>query len=109
MLLRSRGLLLPTDDEGLLRYYLRNVNYYHLSIYFKFFQKNDIFTPGTTFSEVLSVYIFDNKLRQLLLELLERLEKALKCRITYSITTNTNDSHCYLAPGIFIINIHTKA
>lgn len=100
-LLKSRDLLLPEDDEELLRYYLQNVNYYHLSIYFKFFQQNDIFTPGTTFSEVLSVYIFDNKLRQILLELLERLEKALKCRITYSITTNTNDSHCYLAPEMF--------
>lgn len=100
-LLKSRGLQLPSDDEDLLRYYLHNVNYYHLSIYFKFFQNNDTFTEGTTFSEVLSVYIFDNKLRQLLLELLERLEKALKCRITYTLTTNTNDPHCFLNQRLF--------
>lgn len=96
ILLKSRGLLLPNSDEDKLRYYLHNVNYYHLSIYFKFFQHNDVFTEGTTFSEILSVYIFDNKLRQLLLELLERLEKSLKCRITYSLTNSTSDSHCHL-------------
>ena len=100
-LLKSRGLQLPPGDEELLRYYLHNVNYYHLSIYFKFFQQNDIFTKGTTFSEVLSVYIFDNKLRQLLLELLERLEKSLKCRIAYSLTTDVNDSHCHLNPKLY--------
>jgi len=100
-LLKSRGLLLPDSDEEKLRYYLQNVNYYHLSIYFKFFQHNDIFSNGTTFSEILTVYIFDNKLRQLLMELLERLEKSLKCRTNYALIIHTQDPHCHLNQAMY--------
>jgi len=109
ILLKERGLLLPGNDEEKLRYYLSNVNYYHLSIYFKFFQHEDIFTPGTTFSEVLSVYIFDNKLRLLMMELLERLEKSLKCRIVTTLTSETGHSHCHLNPDIYRDSEHARA
>jgi abortive infection bacteriophage resistance protein len=90
-LLKSRGLVVA--DDGKLEYYLKNISYYHLSIYFKHFQKDDIFYKGTNFEDVLRIYIFDNKLRLLLLELLERIEKSFKCRMAYELSIVKNNSH----------------
>lgn len=97
--LRERGLVI--DDEAELRYWLKNVNYYHLSIYFKFFQVDDVFRAGTTFSDVIKIYTFDNKLRFLLLDLLERVEKSFKARVTYMLSVETNKSHPHQAIELF--------
>lgn len=99
-LLKTRGLII--GDEVRLEYYLRNISYYHLSIYFKHFQKDDHFFPGTDFEDVLNIYLFDNKLRFLLLEQLERIEKSFKCRMAYELSVDRNDSHCHLDPELFI-------
>jgi abortive infection bacteriophage resistance protein len=99
-LLKSRGLVI--DDEERLAYYLTNISYYHWSIYFKHFQKNDEFIPGTNFEDVLNVYVFDNRLRLLILEVLERVEKSFKCRMAYELSVATNDSHCYLDSELYI-------
>ncbi len=101
-LLKSRGLIV--DDESRLEYYLRNISYYHLSIYFKHFQKGDVFVANTNFKDVLKIYIFDNKLRFLLLELLERLEKSFKCRMAYELSVESGNPHCHLDESIFINN-----
>jgi abortive infection bacteriophage resistance protein len=99
LLLKERGLIV--GDESQLKYYLRNISYYHLSVYFKFYQSGDTFIEGITFEDVLRVYTFDNKLRFLLLELLERIEKSFKCRIAYELSVSNNDSHCYLNESFF--------
>jgi abortive infection bacteriophage resistance protein len=98
-LLIARGLIVENRDE--LRYYLKNISYYHLSIYFKYFQKDDQFYEGIKFSDVLRIYKFDNKLRFLLLELLERIEKSFKCRMAYEISIEKNNSHWYLEEEFF--------
>lgn len=98
-LIRDRGLVI--NDESELRYFLKNVSYYHLSIYFKLFQSNDIFHTGTTFENVVSIYTFDNKLRFLLLELLERVEKSFKARTAYNLSTTTKQSHPHLSVEMF--------
>jgi len=100
-LLRERGLIL--DDEERLRYFLTNISYYHWSIYFKNFQKDDVFYENTNFEDILKIYVFDNKLRLLLLELLERVEKSFKCRIAYELSVLTGDSHCYSNSDLFNI------
>ncbi len=96
---RDRGLII--DDETELRYFLKNVSYYHLSIYFKFFQTDDMFHPGTTFADVVKIYTFDNKLRFLLLELLERVEKSFKARVAYNLSVETNQSHSHQSKELF--------
>lgn len=96
---RDRGLII--DDENDLRYFLMNVSYYHLSIYFKFFQTDDVFHPGTTFADVVKIYTFDNKLRFLLLELLERVEKSFKARVAYQLSVGTNQSHAHQSKELF--------
>jgi abortive infection bacteriophage resistance protein len=100
VLLKSRGLVV--EDEEKLRYYLENISYYHLSIYFKYFQIKDDFQKGTNFEDVLRIYVFDNKLRFLLLELLERIENSFKCRMAYELSIATKDSHCLLNKELFI-------
>lgn len=89
-LLKKRGLII--NDEKKVEKYLRNISYYHLSIYFKHFQKDDSFIGGVTFDDVLNVYVFDQKLRLLILDVLERLEKSFKCRLVYEISVNLNSS-----------------
>lgn len=100
-LLKRRGLIVDNDEK--LKYYLKNLSYYHLSIYFKHYQKDDTFYKDINFEDVLRIYVFDNKLRFLLLELLERIEKSLKCRMAYILSTEENNSHWYLDDKFFDI------
>ena len=88
-LLKERGLVV--GDEEKLERYLRNISYYHFSTYFKHFQKNDLFIVGTNFEDVLNIYVFDQKLRLLLLDVLERIEKSFKCHLVYEMSIKTND------------------
>ena len=90
------------QDEQKLRYYLKNISYYHLSIYFKYFQNDDLFYKGVTFEDVLRIYVFDNKLRILLSDLLERVEKSLKCRMTYELSLEKMNSHWHLDADMFV-------
>lgn len=98
-LLQGRGLDIKDRTEA--EFYLRNVSYYHLSIYFKFFQRDDAFFEGTTFDDVLRIYQFDNKLRFLLLEIMERIEKSFKCRMAYELSTTTGNAHCHLDASLY--------
>lgn len=99
-LLITRGLSVSNREE--LSYYLKNINYYHLSIYFKYFQDNDCFYENISFNDILRIYKFDNKLRFLLLEVLERIEKSFKCRLTYEISICCQNAHWYLDKNFFI-------
>lgn len=79
---QSRGLELP-DEQRALRY-LRHIGYYRLSAYVRSFEggERDIIRPGTTFDDVLGLYVFDRKLRLLVLDAIERIEVALRASIS---------------------------
>ena len=63
---------------------LRTVNYYRLSGYwYPFRQPNDLFRPGTHIDEVWSRYMFDRKLRLVLLDAIERIEVSVRTKIAY--------------------------
>jgi len=98
-LIKSRGLIV--DDEERLKKYLINISYYHLSAYFKSFQYGDKFKDGTTFKDVIDLYEFDKKLRLLVLDVLERIEKAFKCSVIYNLAIKHNNSHWYLDPNLY--------
>jgi len=99
-LLKKRGLII--DDPRLLEFYLGKISYYHLSIYFKHFQKaDDFFHEGVTFEKVLKVYFFDSELRLLLLGLLEKVETAFKSGLINELAIATNNSHCHIDRKIF--------
>ena len=62
-LLKERGLII--EVEAKLKRYLTNISYYHFSIYFKHFQKNDIFIEKTSFenSKTPAFFIFPSRIK----------------------------------------------
>lgn len=90
-LLQQRGMIVADTERA--GDYLRRIGYYRLSAYwFPFRQSSpgsgddgkpraiigDAFRAGTEFSSVLALYVFDKKLRLLVLDALERIEIALR-------------------------------
>lgn len=94
-LLKQRGMQI--SDETLAKRCLGRTGYYRLSAYwypFRSFQggspptgpsstlaRTDIFVSGTTFEEVFQFYVFDKKLRVLVMDGLERIEIAMRAFI----------------------------
>jgi abortive infection bacteriophage resistance protein len=80
-LLKKRGLNIDNIETA--KYYLKFIGYYRLSAYFLSFQdatnsnSHHQFKQGTTFDDVLNLYIFDRKLRLLVLDAIERIEVAM--------------------------------
>ncbi|OZI37310.1 abortive phage resistance protein [Bordetella genomosp. 10] len=59
----------------------------------------DTFRAGTTFQDAVDLYVFDKKLRLLVLDALERVEVAL--RVDVSHTLGQLDRFAYLKPDLF--------
>lgn len=75
----SRGLIV--DDQASAEHYLSIIGYYRLSSYCYRFEtsptngeRSHQFLPETTFNDIINVYVFDQRLRSLMLEALERFE-----------------------------------
>ena len=74
-LLLTRGM---TGDRAAVIQRLRVVNYYRLSGYwFPYRRLDDSFEPGTTFDTVWQHYVFDRRLRLLVMDAVERMEVAV--------------------------------
>lgn len=82
-LLQQRGLNVADPDRAL--HWLQRVSYYRLSAYFLPFKDDENFRPGTEFNDIAGLYIFDRKLRLLILDAIERIEVALRTSVTYEI------------------------
>ena len=98
-LLRNRGLTVR-DQERALRW-LHNVSYYRLSAYcLPFKAGGDVFRHGTDFNDIAGLYIFDRKLRLLVLDAVERVEVAIRTAVTYEIA-HTHGPHGHADPANF--------
>jgi len=83
-ILQNRGLII-TDESAAINI-LRNINYYRLSAYFSPFQlQKDVFNPGTTIDNILSLSEFDRQLRLLFVELLADVEISFRTHIAYHL------------------------
>jgi abortive infection bacteriophage resistance protein len=82
-LLEGRGLII--EDRIRAIRWLKHVSYYRLSAYFIPFKTGDQFNAGSTFNRIAGMYIFDRKLRLVLLDAIERIEVALRTALTYEI------------------------
>lgn len=83
-LLKSRGLAFSDEaQEG--DFLLRN-NYYRISGYSLTLRNHDTFYPGTTFKNIMSIYLFDKELRHLLLHFLECIEVSIKSIYAYEFS-----------------------
>lgn len=101
-LLTSRGLQI--QDRTRIFHYLRYIGYYRLSGYFRPFQyPNDsshTFRPGTYFEDILQLYIFDRKLRLLVMDAMERIEVAIRSAVS-NIMSQKHGAHWYLNKHLF--------
>lgn len=111
-LLKRRGMIV--GDEALARHYLNFISYYRLRAYWLPFEvpaaKNGdhAFRDGTTFEDVLTLYIFDRELRLLVLDAIERVEVALRAQWAHHMAM-TYGPHGYLEQGHYsVIQHHAK-
>ena len=80
-ILKSRSLTIENELDA--KEFLRKNNYYRLSGYSLTLRDHDLFFPGTTFQNIVDIYTFDEALRHILLEQLERIENELKSVFAY--------------------------
>ncbi|TMP26693.1 DNA-binding protein [Pseudoalteromonas rubra] len=101
--LQARGLNVEDTEEA--EFYLSQLNYYRLAAYFLPFEQNHsnhIFQANTSFSDVLNLYIFDRKLRLLILDAIERFEVSLRTQFAYHLSHSYNTAHPHLKPELFL-------
>lgn len=104
--LKERGL--QFTDDARVQHYLTHIGYYRLSAYWLPFEqsaadgqpRNHQFQPGTTFEQVLSLYIFDRQLRLLVMEAIERIETAIRTHWAHSLATR-HGSHAHMDANLF--------
>jgi abortive infection bacteriophage resistance protein len=85
-LIKSRGMTIT--DDALAQSYLEKIGYYRLSGYWYPYRQSrtsNNFQNGTKFSEVVDLYVFDKKLRLLMMDVIERVEIALRVQITLQL------------------------
>lgn len=97
----DRGL--DVSEPTRARRYLQHLGYYRLSPYTIPFQQGggDVFREGTTFDDILDLYVFDRALRLLIMDALERVEVAVRAALTDHMSTTYNDPHWYVDSGHF--------
>jgi len=85
--LKDRGLVIENDAKAL--HLLENVSYYRLSGYWYPLladKQTHQFKPTATFNTAFKLYCFDRKLRQLVLGELEKIEVAIRAKMTYILS-----------------------
>ena len=86
-ILKSRGLII--DNEEFAKSILKNIGYYKLSGFYKFFYK-DIkdntereFREGIKFEDIYNLYLLDKELRNVLFSIITDIEISFKANIAY--------------------------
>ena len=85
LILQSRGL--RVSDEREVIDFLKSINYYRLSAYWLTLRvpNSNQFQEGTTFDPIRGLYEFHQKLRKLLMRVLETTEVAFRTRVAYEL------------------------
>lgn len=110
-ILQQRGM--QVSDAAKALEYLGRIGYYRLSGYWhdmRQWQRDangqrvvlDQFKPGTQFQDVVALYVFDKRLRLLVLDALERIEIALRVDLSYRL--GQKGPFAYLDPANFSDN-----
>jgi abortive infection bacteriophage resistance protein len=98
-LLLDKGLI--CHDRERLERYLSTIGYYRLKVYWlPYLSEDKLFLPNTTFEQILELYIFDRKLRLLVMEAIERIEVALRAYWSNQLALH-GGSHAYINPDLF--------
>lgn len=101
----DRGLI--CTDVTRLKHYLTTIGYYRLSAYWLPFEqpsangsRNHNFQPNTDFESVLKLYVFDRKIRVLIIDAIERIEVAVRTRWAGEMALRYG-SHAYMQAARF--------
>jgi abortive infection bacteriophage resistance protein len=100
----GRGLVVCDKDEA--KHYLHQIGYYRLCGYTLPFQKGGdgtdrhAFSEPTEFHAILERYVFDRKLRLLLLDAIERIEVSIRASLSNSIAQR-HTPHWYQNAALF--------
>lgn len=103
-LMVSRGL--TVGDTTAAMHYLTHIGYYRLSGYALPFQiggsgpDRHNFKPGTAFGYILDRYVFDRKLRLLVMDAVERIEISVRAALSNEIA-NRHGAHWYQQARLF--------
>lgn len=82
-ILKSRGIIVTNNDLAL--NILKGINYYRLSAYILTHKKSDGNYHSISIEDIYKLYVFDKKLRNLILPMLEEIEIAFRTHISYLI------------------------
>lgn len=88
-LLRERGLTIAHEAEAIRQ--LNTISYYRLAGYLLPFQSDKqlhLYKPGSHFETALELYRFDQKLRVLAFDVIERIEVGVRTQIIYVMSMN---------------------
>lgn len=96
-------------DVKLMRRWLTTVGYYRLSAYWLPFElpppkgkvRSKRFPAGTNFSEIVDIYVFDRKLRLIIMEAIDRFEIAVRARWTNRFSI-AHGSHAHMIASNFL-------
>lgn len=98
--LTSRGMVIDSEEDA--KFYLAHLNYYRLRAYWYTFEEDHeqhIFKANTNFNDVLKLYRFDQKLRLLVLDALERFEVSMRSQWAYYFSEK-HGPHAHLDPSL---------
>ncbi len=103
--LSSRGMII--QDQKAAQHYLRFISYYRFCGYAIEFEEPAVngekcYRQGTTFEQVLDCYVFDCKLRLLVINAIERIEIAIRTVMVNELALKYNDAHWYLNKNLFL-------
>ena len=92
-LLQERGLTI--SDPARAADYLRRIGYYRMSGYCKPFRAadSDLFVSGASFEDVVALYLFDKRLRLMMMDALERIEVAVRAEIAAQMGAKNPQAH----------------
>lgn len=104
--LQQRGLI--TGDTARLERYLKHIGYYRLSAYCLIYEippaagqaRAHQFQPNTSFEQVLALYVFDRKLRLLVMEAIERCEVSVRTGWAHAMAMRYG-AHAHMDSALF--------
>lgn len=100
----DRGLIIEDHDKS--KHYIEKIGYYRLVGYTLPYQKGGNgadrhnFIDGVRFDDIIDRYVFDRKLRLLILDAIERIEVAIRASLSNAIAQN-HTPHWYTNTALF--------